>query len=62
MKPLIGNILRLSAYQLIFMDNIPASAVCNEAVKLAKKRGFKRLSGFVNANVRNIARMGKDIK
>lgn len=62
MKPLIRNLLRLSVYQIIFMDNIPASAVCNEAVKLAKKRGFSKLSGFVNANLRNIARMKDDIK
>ena len=61
MKPIIGNILRLSVYQLIFMDNIPVSAVCNEAVKLTKKRGFAKLSGFVNANLRNIERMGKNI-
>ncbi len=61
MKPLIRNLLRLSVYQLLYMDSIPPSAVCNEAVKLAKKRGFIRLSGFVNANLRSIARMG-DIK
>lgn len=62
MKPFIRNLLRMSVYQLVFMDNIPASAVCNEAVKLAKKRGFSRLSGFVNANLRNIVRMGKNIQ
>ncbi|MDD4112702.1 MAG: 16S rRNA (cytosine(967)-C(5))-methyltransferase RsmB [Herbinix sp.] len=59
MKPFIRNLLRLSVYQLLYMDSIPASAVCNEAVKLAKKRGFTRLSGFINANLRNIARMGE---
>lgn len=62
MKPFIRNLLRMSVYQLMYMDNIPASAVCNEAVKLAKKRGFSRLSGFVNANLRNIVRMGKNIQ
>ncbi len=56
MKPLIRNLLRLSVYQLIYMDQVPESAVCNEAVKLAKKRGFIKLAGFVNANLRNIAR------
>lgn len=61
MKPLIRNLLRLSVYQLLYMDSIPASAVCNEAVKLAKKRGFSKLSGFVNGNLRNIVRM-KDIE
>lgn len=62
MKTLIRNLLRLSVYQLIFMENVPASAVCNEAVKLAKKRGFSKLAGFINGNLRNIARMGTDIK
>lgn len=62
MKPFIRNLLRLSVYQLLYMDKIPASAVCNEAVKLAKKRGFAKLSGFVNANLRNIVRMGTDIQ
>ena len=38
MKPLIRNICEMSVYQIIYMDNIPDSAVCNEAVKLAAKR------------------------
>lgn len=33
MKPLIRNILRMSVYQLLYMDRVPDSAVCNEAVK-----------------------------
>lgn len=56
MKPLIRTLMRMSVYQLLFMDQIPDSAVCNEAVKLAGKRGFKGLSGFVNGVLRNIAR------
>ena len=56
MKPLIRNLLRMSTYQILFMDSIPDSAVCNEAVKLAGKRGFKGLSGFVNGVLRSIAR------
>lgn len=56
MKPLIRNLLRLSVYQLLFMDSVPDSAVCNEAVKLAGKRGFKNLSGYVNGVLRSIAR------
>ncbi len=61
MKPLIRNLLRLSVYQLMYMDQVPESAVCNEAVKLAKKRGFVKLSGFINGNLRNIARKRQDI-
>lgn len=56
MKPLIRNLLRMSVYQLKYMDSIPDAAVCNEAVKLAKKRGFGQLRGFVNGVLRNIAR------
>lgn len=59
MKPFIRNLLRISVYQLLFMDYVPDSAVCNEAVKLAGKRGFRSLSGFVNGVLRNIARTGK---
>jgi 16S rRNA (cytosine967-C5)-methyltransferase len=56
MKPFIRNLLRMSVYQLRHMDSVPDSAVCNEAVKLAKKRGFSKLSGFVNGVLRNIVR------
>ena len=56
MKPLIRNLLRMSVYQIKYMDSIPDAAVCNEAVKLARKRGFGQLRGFVNGVLRNIAR------
>ena len=56
MKPLIRNLLRMSVYQIKYMDSIPDAAVCNEAVKLAKKRGFGQLRGFVNGVLRNIVR------
>ena len=38
------------------MDHVPDSAVCNEAVKLAGKKGFVNLKGFVNGVLRNISR------
>lgn len=56
MKPLIRNLLRLSVYQIVYMDHVPDSAACNEAVKLAGKRGFRNLQGFVNGVLRNISR------
>ena len=56
MKPFIRCLLRLSVYQLLYMDNVPDSAVCNEACKLAAKRGFRALKGFVNGVLRNISR------
>lgn len=56
MKPAIRTILRSGVYQLMYMDGVPDSAVCNEAVKLAKKKGYGGLSGFVNGVLRNISR------
>lgn len=62
MKPLIRNLMRMSVYQLMYMEQVPASAVCNEAVKLAKKRHFNNLGGFVNGVLRNISRQLPDMK
>jgi len=56
MKPVIRNILRMSVYQMKYMDSVPDSAACNEAVKLARKKGFTSLSGFVNGVLRSISR------
>ena len=55
-KPVIRMILRMGVYQILFMDRVPKEAVCNESVKLAKKKGFVNLSGFVNGVLRNIVR------
>lgn len=62
MKPLIRNLMRMSVYQMMYMGQVPVSAVCNEAVKLAKKRKFTNLSGFVNGVLRNISRQLPQIK
>ena len=56
MKPVIRNILRSAVYQLKYMDSVPNSAACNEAVKLATKKGFANLKGFVNGVLRSIER------
>ena len=56
MKPAIRNILRMSVYQLKYMDSVPDSAVCNEGVKLAQRKGFFNLKGFVNGVLRSVAR------
>lgn len=61
MKPIIMLLLEMAVYQLFFMDRVPDSAAINEAVKLAKKRGFTGLSGFVNGVLRNIARNKENI-
>ena len=55
MKPAVRNILRMSVYQLLYLDRIPARAVINEAVNLTAARGLHGLKGFVNAVLRRIS-------
>lgn len=61
MKPFIRTLLRMSVYQIFYVDSATDAAVCNEAVKLAQKRGFATLKGFVNGVLRSIARGKADI-
>ena len=60
-KPVIRAILLMSTYQILFMEQIPDSAAINEAVKLAKKKRFNGLTGFVNAVLRQISRNKENI-
>ena len=55
LRPEIALILRLSAYQILFCDKIPAYSAINEGVELAKSVD-PRAGGFVNAVLRNIDR------
>ncbi|MBQ8858108.1 MAG: 16S rRNA (cytosine(967)-C(5))-methyltransferase RsmB [Lachnospiraceae bacterium] len=61
MKPVMRCIMRMAAYQLFYMDSVPDSAACNEAVKLAQKKGFHTLKGFVNGVLRNLSRQKDSI-
>ena len=61
MQPLIRSLIRMGTYQIMFMDSIPDSAACNEAVKLAQKHKFAGLKGFVNGVLRNITRNKENI-
>lgn len=61
LKPLIREVLRMSVYQILYMEQVPDSAVCNEAVKLVEKRKFYQLKGFVNGVLRNIVRNKEQI-
>ena len=55
-KTKIRNLLRMSVYQMLFLQRIPAAAACNEAVTLAKKHGLAGLAGFVNGTLRGLDR------
>ena len=54
--PMVRAILRISVYQLFFMDRVPISAICNEAVKLTKKYAHQGTANFVNAVLRTAGR------
>jgi len=58
----VRNILRLGAYQLLFMHRIPESAAVNEAVKLTRRYGHAGTVRFVNGVLRNLARGGAELK
>lgn len=58
LKPQVLTILRMGAYQLMFMDRIPDSAAINESVKLAKNNQAAFASGLVNAVLHKIQNAG----
>lgn len=49
-------LLRLSFYQLLFLDRIPEYAVVHEAVNIAKRRGHPGISRMVNGILRSYLR------
>jgi 16S rRNA (cytosine967-C5)-methyltransferase len=58
----VRNILRMGAYQLLYLERIPASAACNEAVNLTKRYGHMGTAKFVNGILRAIARSKEQIE
>jgi len=56
LDPEVVEILRLSAYQLLHLTRVPASAVVDDAVNLTGRAGKRSASGFVNAVLRTISR------
>ncbi|MEC5422744.1 16S rRNA (cytosine(967)-C(5))-methyltransferase RsmB [Virgibacillus sp. C22-A2] len=54
----VKMLLRMSIYQMVFLDKVPDHAIINEAVEIAKKRGHKGTASFVNGVLRNIQRKG----
>jgi 16S rRNA (cytosine967-C5)-methyltransferase len=56
LDPEVLDILRLTAFQLLHLDRVPASAAVNDAVDLARKAGKQSASGLVNAVLRRISR------
>ncbi|SIT67603.1 16S rRNA (cytosine(967)-C(5))-methyltransferase RsmB [Edaphobacillus lindanitolerans] len=54
----VRELLRLSVYQLVYLERIPDHAVVNEAVEIAKRRGHKGIASMVNGILRSVIRNG----
>jgi 16S rRNA (cytosine967-C5)-methyltransferase len=52
------HLLRLTVYQMVYLDRIPDHAAIYEAVEIAKKRGHKGIAGLVNGVLRSMQREG----
>lgn len=58
LKPWVSMNLRMSVYQMVYLDKVPDYAIIHEAVEIAKQRGHRGLASFVNGVLRNIQRKG----
>ena len=56
LQPPLLEILRIGAYQILFLDKIPHSAAVNQAVEQAKDNGRAKAAGLVNAVLRQLSR------
>ncbi len=57
-QPWVRMVLRMSVYQMTFLNKVPDHAVIHEAVEIAKARGHKGIASFVNGVLRSIQRKG----
>lgn len=62
LEPWVRNLLRISFYQLYYLDRVPAHAAINEAVELAKRLGHRGISGMVNGVLRNVERQKSSLE
>jgi len=61
LDPWVRNLLRMTVYQLVYLERVPDFAAINEAVEIAKRRGAKA-SGFINGVLRATLRTKADIR
>ena len=61
LQPPLAEILRIGAYQILFLDKVPDSAAVHQAVEQAKANGRAKASGMVNAVLRQVSRNKEDL-
>lgn len=55
LEPFVRDVLRLGAYQILFMDRVPHSAAVSQAVDMAKSHRRQRAAGLINAVLRKVS-------
>ncbi len=61
LTPWIRNLLRLGAYQCLYMDKVPDYALVDQSVRLARRYGHRGVAGLVNAVLRRLVREAKQL-
>ena len=59
LDPRVRIALRMGAYQILFLDRMPAYAAVDDAVEACKQAGGRGVGGFANALLRRLARDGE---
>ena len=59
LDPAVLQILRVGAFQIVFLDRVPPHAAVNESVSLARATGHAKAAGLVNAVLRRLTRIGR---
>ncbi len=61
-EPTLREVLRLGAYQLLYLGGVPTYAAVSATVELARSRSGARATGFVNAVLRRVADAGDGLE
>ncbi|HEX8695088.1 MAG TPA: 16S rRNA (cytosine(967)-C(5))-methyltransferase RsmB [Longimicrobium sp.] len=62
LEPVVLDVLRLGAYQLLEMGSVPPYAAVSQSVELARAGGAERAAGLVNGVLQNLQRRRESIR
>lgn len=60
-KPYLRTVMRMTAYQLCFLDSVPPYAAVSEALRLLEQHGLSGLKGFANGCLRSLQRQKEEL-
>lgn len=61
LQPPLADVLRIGAYQILFLDRVPDSAAVHTSVELTKGAGRGQAAGLINAVLRRLCREKDDL-